>query len=162
MSARLAARLSLWAALLLAGAPRAAGQVACTASADPVVFGSYSPLDGTGIDATGRVRVRCDRPTEAADPGAYVIRLGPGASGDVVRRALLGPEGGTLAYRLYTDATRTTIWGDGTGGSSTVADAFSLSIPFVSREYVVYAHLPARQNVRPGAYADAVIVTVEF
>jgi spore coat protein U-like protein len=62
----------------------------------------------------------------------------------------------TLNYNLYTTASRTTVWGDGTGGTSTLNGlAFGAT-------HTVYATVPARQNVRVGQYTDNIIVTLTF
>jgi spore coat protein U-like protein len=64
-----------------------------------------------------------------------------------------------LNYSLYTNAARTTVWGDGSGGTSTVSNTGS----GVAQNFTVYARVPLGQtSVATGAYADTVQVTVTY
>jgi spore coat protein U-like protein len=69
---------------------------------------------------------------------------------------MTGPSG-TLQYNLYLDATRQTIWGDGTAGTqSAFQDTRANEAYFVS----VYGRIPSAQNVQAGTYTDMLVVTV--
>lgn len=68
----------------------------------------------------------------------------------------------TLGYNLYTDATRSTIWGDGNAGTFTIADAYVLTAITITRNYPVYGRIFPGQNVRVGSYADSITVTVNY
>jgi spore coat protein U-like protein len=61
-----------------------------------------------------------------------------------------------LNYNLYTDATQTMVWGDGSAGSSLVADSGT------EVDRTVYGSVPAGQNPYIGVYSDAVTVTLSF
>jgi spore coat protein U-like protein len=61
-----------------------------------------------------------------------------------------------LNYNLFVDASRVVVWGDGSGGSSTVAlTAAAADIP-------VYGRVPGGQNVPAGSYIDTIVVTVTY
>lgn len=131
----------------------------CTVSTAPVAFGDYDPVsanDATARDATGTVTVTC---TSGA---AATVKLGQGANADPgstdaapLRRLTDGTN--FLSYQLYSDAGRTTVWGndgatdvDHTGTGAAV-------------DLTVYGRIAAGQNTVPaGSYTDTVLVTVSF
>jgi spore coat protein U-like protein len=142
-------RAAALAALLLI-AP-AAARAACTVSATPVAFGAYSPFSGTPTDSTGTATVRC---TPAAN---VVVALSTGGSGTFSPRQMSsGPS--RLGYQLYSNAARTTVWGNGTGGTVTVA----ARVTGAGRNFTAFGRIPALQGVAPGAYVDTITVTVTF
>lgn len=121
----------------------------CAVSTLPVDFGAYEGFDK---NAEGAIGVTCS-------PGApYEIKLGTGYSGtyDVRKMMLWGY--GELDYNLYTDSTRTTIWGDGTADTQTV----SATGTGAAVTHVVYGKVFGGQTVPPGDYIDYVLVTVDF
>jgi spore coat protein U-like protein len=61
-----------------------------------------------------------------------------------------------LLYNLYTDATLSTVWGDGTGHSATV------NATQVAGIHTVYGRIPARQNAHVGVYNDTIVITLTF
>jgi len=65
-----------------------------------------------------------------------------------------------LFYNLYRDAARTSVWGDGMGGTQVqfVPDPpNNTPVPFT-----IFGRVPAGQDVSAGAYADSVTVTVNY
>lgn len=156
-----AACRTLAAALLLAASPHA-GAGTCTASGLPTAFGVYDLLAVLPNLSTGSVSVVCQAvPVVAVQ--SYTVSLSTGGSGTYAARRLLSGAH-TLQYQLYTDATRTTVWGDGSAGTATVANSFTLSVLVpVSANHIVYARMPAMQSgAAAGAYADTIIVTVTY
>ncbi|WP_020649845.1 Csu type fimbrial protein [Solimonas variicoloris] len=145
--------------LCLACRPALALLESCSASTSAVSFGNYSPFSSVDLDTTGTVTVTCTALLSIAVN--YTIKLGPGVSGSFnPRRLSTGPY--TLNYNLYTNSTRTSVWGDGTGSTQTVSDGYALGLLIVTRNYTVYGRLPARQNAASGVYSDTVVVTVEY
>ena len=133
-----------------AAQPPSAGP-SCSVSAGSVAFGAYDPLSPTHLDSTGTIGLTC------AVRQVATISLGTGQSGTFAARELRGPGGAALRYHLYTDATRTQVWGDGTAGTATS--------PFETergRHVPVYARVLAGQDVPAGAYSDTVVVTIQF
>jgi len=128
----------------------------CSVTATPIDFGSYDVFRATPLTATGTITVDCD----AAPPPDVVIQIGPSAnSGGFHPRQMkhvTGPD--RLNYNLFTDSTMTTVWGDGTPGTATVTcEQVVKPKPCVR---VVYALLPAGQDVAVGPYQDVVTVTI--
>ena len=93
---------------------------------------------------------------------AYTIRIGTGGSGVYAPRAMRDGTTWQLGYNLFTGASRTLVWGDGTGASRVVADGYALQGRSVTRSYPVYGRIPARQNVAPGRYVDSLVITLEY
>jgi spore coat protein U domain-containing protein, fimbrial subunit CupE1/2/3/6 len=117
-------------------------------------FGNYdafnvSPTDAT---ATNLIALSCN------GNGSATINLSTGGSGSYFPRTMTdGIE--NLNYNLYTSASLTTVWGDGTGGTGNMAMSYHGS---TSGSFSVYGRIPAQQNVTPNVYSDAIIVTVLY
>lgn len=127
----------------------------CTVSTTPMAFGSLESTSGPAVDSAGSVNVNCDA------PASYVIRIDAGlhSGGQFIARNMSRMQGfEMLHYNLYRDASRTLIWGDGTGGSFVVTE----SNPGVSQSIPLYGRIYAGQNPQAGDYADVVTVTVDW
>lgn len=120
----------------------------CTASATGVAFGTYDPFSSAPLDSTGSISVTCSSST------SYTIALSAGQGSFATRTLTSGVH--PLAYNLYTDVLRTTVWGDGSGPTATVAGSGT------SASFNVYGRVPALQNAYVGSYADTIVVTVNF
>ncbi|WP_313800931.1 spore coat U domain-containing protein [Sphingobium sp.] len=144
--------------LLLCSPAAACTLCSCTASASGVSFGSYDPGSASPSDASGTVTLNCTGAVSLM--GTIDVAASPGTSGDALARQMAqGPD--RLSYNLYTDSSRTSIWGTGAGGTSTLTATLNGLLLF-SQSVTVYGRLPAHQWVRTGAYADSVIVTVTY
>jgi spore coat protein U-like protein len=126
----------------------------CTVSTSGVAFGSYSVFDFAATNSTGTISYSCTLPVNPP-----VIRLSRGNSSTFFPRAM-SKVGDTLAYNLFLDAPCTTVWGDGTSGTS----VYSAGPPADGLNYIVtiYGRIPARQNVRGGHYSDSIVVAIDF
>ena len=120
-----------------------------------VRFGAYDPLEAAPLDSTGSLTIDCKG--KGGDT-PFVVLLGRGSSGSYATRTMRGPGGATLGYNLYLDATRLTIWGDGTGGSTYYGPTAIPSVVTIP----VYGRIPAYQAPAAGSYADTITITVEF
>jgi spore coat protein U-like protein len=134
----------------------------CTASATAVNFGAYHPQSATALDSSGTVTLQC-----AAHPVAlllgYTIALSAGSSGSLASRQLRAGAA-VLQYQLYTNAARTTPWGDGSGSTQLVAGGLTLGLLTAANvPHTVYGRMPARQtSAVVGAYTDSIVVTVTY
>lgn len=143
--------MNRWRAILVCALPLAVSipcRAACTVSTTSVAFSTYDVFNTLSADITGTVTVRCN------PSAAYSLSLSTGA-GTYASRTLLNGSF-TLSYNLYTDATRSTIWGDGSSGTSTVAGNAK------NATHTVYGRIPARQNAHMGSYTDTIIVTITY
>lgn len=144
--------------LTLASPAAACTLCTCTASTSGVSFGGYDPGSGSPNDTTGTVTLNCTGVVSLL--GTIDIAASPGSSGNATARQLTqGVD--RLNYNLYTDNSRTTIWGTGANGTSTMSAPLN-GLLFFSQSVTVYGRIPANQWVRTGAYADSIIVTITY
>lgn len=143
---------------LMAAGLVATPAAACTIGISGVAFGAYSPINATPRDGVGTVTLQCHPSVQAP-----VIALDTGRSGTFAQRRM---SNGTnnLSYNLYTTAARVIVWGDGTGGSSTVTGTDS-KVTSGTRTFniSIYGRIPAAQtNLTSGSYNDSLFATVTF
>lgn len=147
-------------AVLCVPRPAAAVLESCAVSATAVSFGSYDPLAGSAAEITGEIEVTCTVRLLASRV-IYEVQLATGGSGTYAMREMTSGSG-TLDYQLYTDASRTTVWGDGTGGTVTHSFNGILIIGTTTHRYSVHGAIPAGQNVAAGSYSDVITVTLNY
>ena len=135
--------LSLVAALV----PTPVRAATCDVRSVSVGFGVYDSLAAAPTDGVGRVTVVCD-----ADV-TFTLALGAGRATVADRRMTNGSR--DLGYNLYTDASRSSVWGDGVSSQMVSASGRSVDLP-------VYGRIPARQPVPAGSYMDSLVITVSF
>jgi len=132
---------------------------ACNVSATGISFGPYDVFAPSPLDSTGSVSVSCDE----LPPADVVIEIGPspGSGGFSPRqmRHLSLPD--RLSYNLFTDASRSSVWGDGTAGTQTVflKNVKRQKPPVMT---TIYGRIPPGQNVPVGAYTDTLTVTITW
>jgi spore coat protein U-like protein len=150
------------ACFLILSVPNA--NAACTVSTTPVNFGSYDVLSSTPLDSTGSVTVDCSVGVSPPNPPVDVlITIGQSAnSGSFNPRKMknvTGPD--LLNYNLYSNASMVSIWGDGTGGTSTVTlnKVNKNAPPAVT---TVFGRIPGGQDVSAGPYSDILTVTITW
>jgi len=148
-------RALLGAAIWLLGATSAWAQSpSCTISVTSIAFGNYSVFTTTADDSTGTITYRCN-----AQANNISIALSDGSSTTFSPRTLRkGSE--VLQYNLYRNAARTTIWGDGTGGTSVYTSANPPNNSNVN--VTIYGRIPAQQDVSAGNYSDTVSAVINF
>jgi len=145
-----------------AGAAQAAcstpGACFCSISLTAIAFGSYNPQSASPSDTVGTISISCNSPDPARS--SFNIAMSAGSSGNINQRSMLSGQH-PLYYNLYTNAARTIIWGDDSGGGESVTSNF----PATSRSTVkfnIYGRIPALQNAWVGTYHDSVTVTVAY
>jgi spore coat protein U-like protein len=142
-------------ACALVGTARPA-EAACALRVDAgVAFGAYSIFSPAPVDTAGQFDVRC---TGGDQNATLTISLSAGLTGTYAGRRLTnGAE--FLVYNLYRDAARTIVWGDGTGGTQVfIGPANGPQRQF----FDVYGRIQALQDAAVGAYADTIVITVNF
>jgi spore coat protein U-like protein len=129
----------------------------CTVAAPTHAFGAYDTINPTS--GTSSITVTCTHTGAGNHTFSYTIKLSSGP-GSYASRQMTGT-GDTLTYNLYTNLAHTTIWGDGTAGTSTVAGSFIVAAASSGFQIqTVYGLIGGSQNVRPGAYSTASNITV--
>ncbi|BBI99206.1 hypothetical protein FGKAn22_08990 [Ferrigenium kumadai] len=155
----------LAALLLLLPLPASAVCLGCSCSIainSSVAFGVYDPLPGNSQDAAGRFTVSCTVGLLSL-LGTYTVDLSTGGSGSYSPRKM-SSGGNTLNYNLYMDEARTTIWGNGTGGTSHVNNPSLIEIGTTTViSYDIYGRILAnQQSTRTGNYTDSIVITVRL
>ena len=128
----------------------------CLVSATDLNFGAYNSVAATALDGTSTITVTCTAETP------YTIGLDAGlqsAGATGTTRAMTGSDSANtlLDYELYTETSRTNVWGD--IGGTTVAQSSVSGGPI---DYTVYGQIPALQYVPAASYVDTISVTVAY
>lgn len=142
-----------WIAAMLALFAQSSGASNCTVNTQPLNFGVYGTVND--LPMTTAITVTCSGVgnglpfdlSVSADSGSYAPRQMQRTGG-----------GAILNYFLYTDASRSTTWGDGTGGTSLIHGTVVKGA--TSATATVYGLVRGGQNVRPGSYATTTPATV--
>jgi spore coat protein U-like protein len=123
---------------------------ACTVTATPLEFGTYSGVAKTSV---ATVSATCTKGT------GYFIGLDNGAGGSATsRRAMTGPVSARLTYDLFTDPGHTLLWGNTPGVDTAAATGSGTSQPFA-----VYGLVHGGQTGVPaGSYADLITITLTY
>jgi spore coat protein U-like protein len=126
----------------------------CSVSATALNFGASIPTPvNSNIDATSTITATCSN----AVPFSIKLNAGNGLGATVVTRKMSsGPN--TVNYTMYTDAGRTTVWGDDTPGSA----VNSLTGTGNAQAIPVYGRIPSGQSPATGIYNDTIQVTLTF
>ena len=120
-------------------------------SASTLNFGSQGVLIAN-VDNSSTLQVQCTNTTP------YNIGLDAGTgSGATVAARKMSNGGATVTYSLYSDASRTVVWGN-TVGTDTVAGTGNGA----SQSYPVYGRVPVQTTPAAATYTDTITVTVTY
>lgn len=149
MSRRIAALATVLFLGILAAPALARAQTCWYTAAPDMPFGLYDATGPGPFDALGTFRFDCSNASIRAR-----VTLSSGVGSFAQRQMAQG--GARLAYNLYTDAARTTIFGDGTPPS--------VALTGVRRrtDIPVYGQITPGQWVDAGPYADTITITIEY
>lgn len=129
----------------------------CTVFAEGSQFGSYNPLANAALDGTGSVRVTCT----GGEIVPYQVSASMGNGTYQVRKLMSGSQ--TLDYNVYTDGTRTTIWGDGSSGTGLISGSVVATPEGATQTSTVYGRIfSGQQRASVGSYRDQLTVTVSY
>jgi len=131
----------------------------CNLSTTSVAFGAYDVLSSSLVDTTGNVRISCN----GFVLSNAIVSIGPssGTTNINPRTMKLTTGSDLLEYYLYSDSGRTTVWGNGTSGTSTQT-VFILGVLFFTRDLTIYGRMLPGQNVSVGTYTDSLVVTITY
>ncbi len=120
-----------------------------------IAFGAYDIFSLSDDTGTGSFSVT------GCSVGArtYVTTLSTGSSNSFTTRTMK-TSGNSLNYNLYTDATYTSIWGSGSGGTSSVSKTNGSG--GTGSTITIYGKIPAEQDVYAGSYSDSITITISF
>ena len=127
----------------------------CVVTSTPLTFGNYAM--GT-VDSNAWITVTC-----TPDISNYNVALdaGIGSGATTSARKLTTSTGSTLNYSLYRNSGRSQNWGD-VAGTDTVTEVFGSVVSTATKNFTVYARIPAAQSPGVGVYGDTVQVTVNY
>ncbi|MEN6535099.1 MAG: spore coat U domain-containing protein [Bryobacteraceae bacterium] len=131
----------------------------CTVSSEDLNFGAYGGLaTSDAVDASATVTYACTMGTNGVirmDQGLY---QGGGSTDASPLRQMAGSTTGYyLRYDLYSDASRTTVWGNTTAtGVAVTGDGTEIT------SQKVYGRIVAGQAMPIGSYVDTVTVSIDF
>ena len=134
----------------------------CAVSTTPIAFGTYDPQSASPRDSDGSVLFTCGGLVGGVV--TYDVTLDKGLNSTTSSPRRMSSGASRLDYNLYTSSAYASIWGDGTGGSQKITGSVTiLLLGGTTRSLVVYGRIPSSQtSVKPGAYSDAVLVTVTY
>jgi spore coat protein U-like protein len=133
-----------------------AAHAACRVTTTGINFGAYDVFAAVPRDSAGTVIVACDR----NPPTDVTISIGPSSTsgGFQPRQMRHAVQADRMNYNLFTTASVTTVWGDGSAGTSTVLlTKVNKNRPVTT---TIYGRIPPAQNVSVGTYSDSVTVTI--
>jgi spore coat protein U-like protein len=120
-------------------------QASCVLKGGTLPFGVYT---GRENDATGQFSYQCTGGTDIN------LTLGLGQNPQGAQRAMVVDGGGdTLAYEIYSDPNRQTVWDDTTGVD---IDGVSAAEEVAQ----VYGRILAGEDAPAGNYSDTVLITL--
>ena len=137
----------------------------CNVSTTGISFGSYIPNQASPLDSVGRIVVDCAKVALDILPMTvnYSLDISRGGGASYTPRTM---SRGTYAlnYNLYRDALRSSVLGDGSGGTSSIVGALQLPLlqGTATGSHSFYGSIFAGQNLIPGTYADALVVTISY
>lgn len=126
----------------------------CTVSSTSVSFGTINPAATGTATATGGISATCTKSTP------YTLAVNAG-SGTFASRTMSGATSGNtdkLAYNLYKDSGYTTVLGDGTNSTSTIASTGTGA----AQSFTTYGSLALNQYITPDNYSDNLTVTLSY
>lgn len=126
----------------------------CTVTATNLAFGNYSPTSATALTGTSTINVFCTSGT------TYTILLNVGSGGGTFTTRDMANGSNLMGYNLYTSAAHTTVWGDGTLSTGTVAGSGAGLL--TASPNTVYGNIPISQDLPAGTYQSVITVTVNY
>lgn len=123
----------------------------CMVNATGLDFGSINPLSAVDATSVATITVSCTTLT------SYSIALSAGSGGSYAQRVMRSGAD-VLDYQIFSDVAYSTVWGDGSGGTSTV----SASASGAGTTSNAYGRIPHQSSAIAGAYSDSIVVTVIY
>lgn len=130
---------------------------ACFVTAGSMSFGGYDVFDAQPRDSMLVLTLSC----QEARSRDLRVSIGPSAnSGGIAIRDMKWSGGSDrLTYNLFSDASRSQVWGDGTAAAPVDVLGVNRHAP---RQLIIYGRIPPGQDVSIGSYMDSIAVTVDI
>jgi spore coat protein U-like protein len=130
----------------------------CTISAGALAFGTYDPVSANAaadLTGTATLTVACTSGGSATIDLDQGLHAAGGSTATVPLRQLDDGAAHDLAYFLYQDANRSTVWGAAAASAAYTGTGAATSV-------TVYGKVTAGQNVPAASYSDTVVATINF
>ena len=122
----------------------------CTVSMGNMAFGSVNTLSGTAIDTTATMTITCSG--GSGNTRRVCISIGAGSASDATSRKMTGPGGATARFDLYSNSSRTTLWGSWETGYDTNGVQIDVNKSSTTNVTVYGRFFASQQTVAPGSY----------
>ena len=124
----------------------------CEITASDLAFGNYTAQSGSPLLGTTLLRATCTPAT------TYNVGLNEGTSpGATVNQRKMVSGANNLNYELYSDASRSTNWGNTAGTDTVTGVGTGMAV-----DHTVYGQVPAAQVIPAGNYADTITVRIYY
>lgn len=154
----------LFVGLTMALATAAAhGAISCSVNTLPLNFGNYDPFTATPLDVATTATITCTSNRQSGEFALFTSSISRGRAPSFSPREMRNALNNPLNYNLFTTTARTTIFGDGSAGTSERVGFgwASRSNPAIIR-HDIFGRIFAGQDVSVGSYSDTLIFTVTF
>jgi spore coat protein U-like protein len=126
----------------------------CAITATTVNFGSSVGILNSNKTATGTITATCTN----TDSYSIALNKGTTSGASLTNRLMAGSGSAVVQYQLYTNSGHSTIWGDGSAGTSTNGGTGTGN----SQSYTVYGLVQPQPTPAPNAYSDTITVMVTY
>ena len=127
-------------------------QAVCEITASDLAFGDYTAQSGSPLLGTTLLRATCTPNT------TYNVGLNEGTSaGATINQRKMVSGANTLSYQLYSDASRSAIWGNTTGTDTVTGVGTG-----IAQDHTVYGTVPPAQVVPAADYQDTITVRIYY
>lgn len=153
--------------MALCWAPWARADTTCTATAPgALAFGTITNGAASATDAMTSFTITCNTTALSVLGSASVracLKIGTGSTGSTLlpSRSMNNTTADPMAFQLYTNGGRTTVWGAVPGGSPPAAIVtLSYGVPLITggsgaQSVTLYGQVPAAQVLSAGAFASS-------
>lgn len=125
----------------------------CLFNVSNLDFGNYhSPYQQADVLSSSPIGVMCDNLSAG---NTLTIKMYQGQSSSFNRYLSNGKD--NLYYNLYLDSSRTTVWGDGSNGTSVYNATIGQNTTIM-----VFSSVYKNQNISPGMYQDNIVFEMNF
>ncbi len=135
----------------------------CSTTVPSLAFGTYDPTLASPTDITTSMTVTCTRGFLESWSVSYSVELSTGNSGTYATRRM-NAGAAQLNYNVYTNASRSQVWGNGTSSTGVVSTTMNFNFFQFSNSitHTAYGRIPAGQDAGTGTYGDNLVVTISF
>jgi spore coat protein U-like protein len=122
----------------------------CTVTMGNMAFGNVNTLAGAAVDITATLTVTCSG--GSGNTRRICISIGAGSASDATSRIMTGPAGSQARYDLYSNSSRTSLWGSWETGFDTGGVQLDVSKSSTTNVTVYGRLFASQQTLAAGSY----------